>query len=376
MISVPWHGNLKGTSYPHSIVRLDGHEIIFNSWRVNLNSTHVADDFTVEMPFRIAQDMGRQTYLNNTPNYASYLMTNPDVLVEIFVGYSGSAAMPSVGNLTRIMYGYMDDVKIDLSEAGEKVTITGRNMVAPFLDNKTTQKYQNMVSSAIADMLAKSHNLKTVITPTYTMAGVYYNGDSAQLSSDITEWDLLTYLAEQEGFELRVKDDTFYFGPFDQIVGNVTNDALAYTWGQNVMSLEIERQPHAAKNINVEVHSYDHAHNHHIKAKAVKVYSKATNTYTERYDYAGLTQDQAQKKAQSILDQLSRLEIMGTLDVTGNEKLTVDRKILLYGVGSGISDAYYVRKATHQYDNVGDGGYACNVTFSNLLLPDEQSGVL
>lgn len=374
MITTIDHGNYRGTSYPRSIVRLDGNDIMFNSWTVNLNSTHIADDFELVMPFRVAENMSGQSYLNNTPEYTSYLYTNDNVLVEIFIGYTDNSGNFTTDDLTRIMYGYMDEVNATFSSSGETVTLKGRNMVAPFLDNKTTDKYQNMTSSAIAQMLATSHGLQTSITPTYTLAGTYYNGDNVQLTSDDTEWDLLTFLAEQEGFTLRVMDNTLYFGPFDVVVGNAANTPLNYTWGQNIMTLTLDKQPHAAKTINVEVHSYYNGQ--HIKAKADKLYAKAQSTYTERYYFAGLTQDQAQKKAQSILDELSQLEVTGTVQVSGNEQLTVDRQIMLYGVGAGLSTSYYIRQATHSFDQTNGGGYTANVTFSNLLLPDENAGSL
>ncbi|GIM47043.1 hypothetical protein DNHGIG_25920 [Collibacillus ludicampi] len=372
MIEVPFHGNLRGVSKPRSIVRIDGYRTWFNSWEVNLNSTHEADDFTLELPFRITRNQ-QQGYLVNTPEYTTYLFTKSDVLVEIFVGYPQNPQQFQESDLTRIMYGYMDTAEIRADASGEIVTLTGRNMIAPFLDNKTTEKYQNMTSSAIAQMLAARRGLQASVTPTYTLTGKYYNGDHVEMNKDVSEWDLLTFLAEQEGYALRVKDNTLFFGPFDQVIGNITNaPPLNYTWGQNIESFTLSRSPHAAKNIEVEVHSYDQKTGKHILAKTARNYAMAQNTYHERYFYPGLTQDQAQKKAQSILDQLSKLEVTGTMNVAGNEQLTVDRRIALYGVGLGLSETYFVRKASHKFDY--KNGYRCEITFSNLLLPDEQTG--
>ncbi|NRD80280.1 hypothetical protein HPT25_23440 [Bacillus sp. BRMEA1] len=387
-------GNVKGVSAPRSIVRLDGNSVNFINWTVNLNSTHEADDFTITLPFRMTTNLA-QGYLTATPDKASYLFTKSNVLVEVFVGFPKNPNKFQTSDLTRIMYGYMDTAELDFNDQGETVVVTGRNQMAPFIDTKSTIKYQNMTSSAIAQMLAKNHGLSYKITPTYTLAGKYFSGDSTQISKDTTEWDLLSFLAEQEGFDVRVFDNTLYFGPFETIVGNVTTSGLNYAWGQNIRELTLSRSPHAAKDIVVEVHSFDTLKTKHVKGSAKKktvTYttstknvtataksstgtSGASTTFTQRYFFPGLTQDQAQKKATAILNQLSKLEVTGTMTVAGNEKLTIDRLLVISGLGTGLSTNYYVRKATHNFDIASDG-YRVDLDFSNLLLIDEFTGGL
>lgn len=376
MIVVPDHGNYRTASKPRSIVLIDGNPAWFDSWTVNLNSTHHADDFTIDFPFRITKNLP-QGYFINTPDFPSYLMTNSDIKVEVYAGYPADASNFSTGDLTRIMYGYVDTIDLRLGISGETVSLAGRNMIAPFLDSKTTEKYQNMTSSAIAQMFAAKHGLQAVVTTTYTLTGAYYNGDTVEINKDISEWDLLTFLAEQEGFALRVMDNTLYFGSYDTVVGSIASlDPLNYTWGQNIEDLAITRTPHAAKNLIIDVHSYDYNQGKHVRATAQRTSQRANDVYHERYYFPGYTQDQCQKKAQSILDELSRLELVGTMKVSGNEQLKVDRQIALYGVGMGLSQNYYVRKSTHTFNQTNPDGYKCDVTFSNLLMPDEQTGGL
>lgn len=381
-------GNLKGISAPRSIVRLDGNSVNFINWQVNLNSTHEADDFTITLPFKMTTNLSKG-YLTATPDNASYLFTNSNVLVEVFAGFPKNPNQFTTSDLTRIMYGYIDTAELDFSDQGETVVLTGRNMMAPFIDNKSTIKYQNMTSSAIAGMLAKSHGLSANVTPTYTLAGKYFQGDSTAINKDTTEWDLLSFLAEQEGFDIRVFDNTLYFGPFESIVGNVTTDGLNYAWGQNIRELTLSRSPHAAKDLVVEVHSFDTIKTKHVKGSAKKkavtyttstknvtaTAKSSTDTYTQRYFFPGLTLDQAQKKATAILNQLSKLEVTGTMTVAGNEKLTIDRLLVISGLGTGLSTNYYVRKAAHNFDITSDG-YRVDLDFSNLLLIDEFTGGL
>lgn len=366
MIIVPDHGNQRGVSKPRSIVRLDGHDVWFNSWTVNLNSTSEADDFTLELPFGIMRNQP-QSYLVNTPDHASLLMEKADIKVEIYVGYPQNAEQFTDSELTRLMYGYVDTIEITCNDQGELVTLSGRNLVARLLDNKVTDKYQNMTASAIVDKIAKKRNMKSKISSTYTLVGVNANDDSVEMSSDQSEWDFLLSLAEQEGFSLRVSDDTLYFGEFDEVIGMVSaGEPLAYTWGQNIEAFTLTRAPHATKTVVVDVHSYQQSSSLHILASAKQEYANSTDTYHEHYFFTGLTQAQAQKKANSLLGQLSRLEKTGTMSVAGNEHIKVDRRIGLYGVGAGISDFYYVRQASHNFDY--SSGYTTDITFSNISI--------
>lgn len=353
----------------------------FSTWTVNLNSTHDASDWNVTLPFKIGRNMN-QGYLVNTPDFTSYLFTNPNVLVEMYVGYPKDPNHFTIDDLTRISYGYMDQAEIEFGQSstsgGETVIVSGRDMVAPFIDNQTTVKYQNMTSSAIAIMLAKSHGLKYSVTPTYTLTGTYYNQDHTRMSTQMTEWDMLTFLADEEGFSVIVIDDTLYFGSFDQIVGNVANAPMKYAWGQNILDLTLTKAPHASKDIQVDVHSYDPTLKEHVHATAKKQYKSSGGvTYAETYFYPNKTLSQCQQIAKSKLNTLAQLEITGTMTVSGDPLLVVNRQVELYGVGLGLSSQYYIRQASHSFDMAtmgqNSGGYECQLQFSNLLLPNDQT---
>ena len=367
MFGVEDHGNRRGHSRPRSIVRFDGYEVWFNSWSVDLSEANQADDFTVELPFRLTRNQSQPWYLMNTPEFPSHLLTKSDILVEIFVGYPPNPDNFSTADLTRLMFGYVDSVELRGSGSGEQVTVRGRNMTKLLIDAKTTEDFRNSTSSKIAEMIAMRHGFKTAITPTYTVVGTYFNEDSVEIAHEQSEWDLLNYLAEKEGFELRMRNDTLVFGSFDEVVGSVAaREPLAYTWGQNVMNFSVTRSPHACKNLEIEVHSYQAGTSNQVVAKAKRQYGQATSTHTERYYYPGLTQEQAQKKADSLLDALSRMELTGSLSVPGDQRLVADQKLALYGVGLSLSQFYYIRRATHSFDY--QSGYRTEMQVSNLLM--------
>ena len=369
MFSVEDHGNRRGHSMPRSIVRLDGYEVRFHSWSVNLNAAQQADDFSIDLPFRFTLNQSQPSYLVNTPEFPSHLLTKSNILVEIFIGFPRDPDSFSTADLTRLMFGYVDSVDIRGSASGESVSVRGRNMTKLLLDTKTTEDFRNSTSSRIAETIAARHGFQTAITPTYTLSGTYYNDNSVEVNHEQSEWDLLNFLAEKEGFELRVRDNTLSFGPFEQVVGQFAEQqALAYTWGQNVIDFSITRSPHASKHLEVEVHSYQSGTTKHVIGKATRKFPNATTTHTERYFYPGLTQEQAQNKAESLLNSLSRSELTGSLSVPGNDLLVVDRQIALYGVGQSLSQVYYIRQAAHSFDF--QNGYRSDLQFSNILMVD------
>jgi phage protein D len=371
MINVPDHGNRQPHTTPRSIVRIDGKEMWFNSWSVNLNSASQADDFSIEFPFRIMKE-ATPAYLINTIEHPSHLLVKSDILVEIFVGYPEDPGKFDASSLKRIMYGVVDSIEINCSSSGEIVSISGRNMVAAFLDHKTNGKFPNLTASEIAKNLAANRRMKTEITDTFTKVGAYANEDSVEMDNDSqSEWDLLTHLAEQEGFIARVIDDTLYFGPFEEQegVGRNAPEIYNYTWGQNILDFSIIRNPHAAKNLYVDVHSYNSSSGQHVLASVHKHFEGAESDYRERHFFNSLNQEQAEYMATSILTQLGQNELTGTLHVSGNEKLRVDGKIALYGVGHLLSDIYFIKKAAHKF-SLSDG-FRTELSISNFLMGGE-----
>jgi hypothetical protein len=91
--------------------------------------------------------------------------------------------------------------------------VSGRDLTAAFIDAKTTIQYQNLTSSQIASQLAISHGMSFSGPTTTTVAGTFYAYDRVSMTDQRSEWDLLTWLAQQEGFQCYVKGTTLYFEP-------------------------------------------------------------------------------------------------------------------------------------------------------------------
>ncbi|WP_369040613.1 hypothetical protein, partial [Stenotrophomonas maltophilia] len=89
--------------------------------------------------------------------------------------------------------------------------LNGRDNTALFIDTKTSEHFANQTASQIAETLAARHGLKAVVTPTTRMSGSFYHSDFVDTTQQQSEWDLLSYLANVEGFDLYVSGNTLYF---------------------------------------------------------------------------------------------------------------------------------------------------------------------
>lgn len=379
MIPITDQGNFKPFSQPRSLVKVNGTIVPFHSWMVYQNGYSAADTFDLNLPFRVLRHLQGTTDLGNSPDQETILLTQPDILVEIYAGYPQNPNQYNVNDLTQMMYGYLDTVDFSLDSQGERAEIHGRNQIGPFMDTKTTEKFPNKTSSAIVTYFAQQQGLTPSVTPTYTLAGQYYSNDHTTLTTDITQWDLMNYLANQEGFTLRVKENTLYFGPRDSFLKSTD---LKYTWGQNVNSIQISRSPHASKDIKVEVITWDSGKKtrHVTTAKNSTTYAKrVTGTsghqeWVETYYVPGLTREQAQRKADAILNELSLSEITGEIRSIGNDAQDIDQPITIHGVGLGLSQMFWPNRITHSFDS-NQGTYSLDFTFSNLSLPTNSGGV-
>lgn len=362
-------------SDPRSIVVIGGYVVPFNSWTVESTGFDTADTFSIKLPFSVTKEPG-DLIINNSLEKSSALFTDSDILVEVYRGLPNNPDKYSISDLTQNIMGYVDTVDVDFNETdGEQVTLTGRNLAALLIDTQITDKYPNKTASQIATLFAKQHGLTPKVTNTTTLAGTFYNQDATTLSSSSSQWDILMFLAQQEGYVVRVVGSTLYFGP----IGTVTDSTLApiqMTWGSNIMELTFERSPNAARDLEVQVISYDRHHKNRIvaTAKSTTQYSqRLKNTmqresYLETYAIPGLTRNQANSIAKSKLKQLSQQQIIGTIKTNGEYNFTIDRRIQLNGCGKVLDGTYYVNRVTESFDIVSQNGWDVEIAFINELL--------
>jgi hypothetical protein len=260
---------------------------------------------------------------------------------------------------------------------GEIVVVYGRSRAAKPYDYKETVKFQNLTSTAAFKQIALFHGLNPVVpVETNSLIGQFQNEDHVSTSREVSHWDFVLYLAENEGFTTRLRGKDWFFGPHDKLPG-YNLEPIAFTWGYNIEEpFRIERAPNAARNLIVEVISWipgkKAGKGQKIIEKASFAGSSSGHKYVLRYYFSNLTRDQCQRKAQNILAEMSKNQIFGSFNTDWFQELSNDRKIALYGVGKGLSQVYFTPKIVITGNKT--EGLLSEVSFTNLPL--EEGGSL
>ena len=269
--------------------------------------------------------------------------------LAIAVGFED--ANGQVAEWFTLIEGQVDDVALDL--CGGTLSLTGRDYSARLLDNRTTEKWANLTSSEIARQLAKRRGLQAVVQSTTATAGHYYEIDHAHLTAAQTEWDVLTYLAEREGFDVWVSGQTLYFQPPPDPAGA---DVYPLTWrpagpgnlpgSPLFIDIKLSRSLTLAKDVIVKVKSY-----HQMQEASFTVTVKAQNsTALQRKGGEGqvysfvvpnLNRDQALQWAKAKAEEITRHERVVSADLPGDTGLTSRSIIRLMGTGTSWDQAYF-----------------------------------
>ena len=269
-----------------------------------------------------------------------------------------------------LILGNADAIDIDL--ANGTVEASGRDRSADLIDTKVVAKYQNLTSSQIAAQIAANAGLSANITATSTPAGRFYQIDHARLTSDVSEWTLLNYLAQEEGFDVYVTANTLNFVPSQS--SSVAPYALTYqqpSFDQiqsgNFIRLQMRRSQTLAKGTVVKVVSWNSKQQTAFTATAKRsgTSGSATSDTAQVYTYKvpGLTQDQAQQFANARLQEISAHERVVEAVIPGETSLTPRQQVTLSGTGTSFDQAYFIDAIDRSFSM--DEGFIQTVRMKN-----------
>lgn len=259
-----------------------------------------------------------------------------------------------------LLSGEADTIAYDA--ATHMLSVAGRDFVAALIETKTQESFQNQTASEIAKTIAARHNLSADVAATTALAGTFYQQDHVRLTLGqfaraTTEWDILTYLAQNEGFDVWVEGRTLYFQPQPApgspdftVAVTTTPDGATLA---NVEQLRCLRALTLAKDIQVEVHSWDSRHQRGFtktaraigaKTAAIQKASNQVGTVTQRYVFVrpNLTEDQALQLAQRMLEQLGRQERNVEIEMPGEMTLSPRSQVAVTGTGTSFDQLYWV----------------------------------
>ena len=266
--------------------------------------------------------------------------------------------------------------KLDVDVAAGTVALTGRDLTSRFIDHKMQEAFQNKTASEVATILAQRRGLTPKVTATTTPVSRYYAADHDavahdQFSHSGTEWDFLTRLAGFEGFDVWVQGTELHF---EKAVDAATvADPFGVHWDGatrrgGITRLKLDRSLTLAKGVQVEVRSWNSAKGRSFVKRSGGGggggggRGREGKAQVYKVTRPNLTEDQAQKLADSLRADISKHERTVNFDVPGELDLTARSVLALSGCG-GWNQRYYVNTVTRRVSFT--EGFKMTVTAKN-----------
>lgn len=352
--------------HPRGAVKLNGTVVTgWIDWEVENNVFRAADTFRVTLAVAglpSARD-------------AAWISQQGSIDVEIYAATDPSDPSAYVpASADRIITGQVDDVGFE--PARGTIELTGRDLTARLIDTKTSENFSNQTASQIATTLAGRRGLKPVVTATTTRVGNYYTQDHVDVSQEQSEWDLLVRLAGYEGFDVFVTGTELHFAP----KAAESSDHYALVWTPptdedahpdlNATTLVLGRSLTIAKGVTVEVRSWNAKQKKAFTAswpkaaKATKPGQSGSTGQTYKFTVPGLTQDQAQQRAQKLYAQIVQHIATLSADLPGDALLSCSKAIAVRGTGTAFDQTYFP-DSVHRSMAYGEG-YRMSVTAKNI----------
>lgn len=279
------------------------------------------------------------------------------------------------GSWTSLLIGEVDEV--ELVEQTGTLTMSGRDLSAEFIEAKTQEAFVNQTSSQVAETLAARHGFMTNIQATTGNVGRFYESDHVRGSLDqfaktTTEWELLVYLAQREGF------DVFMTGTTLNFVSITPPEASPYViqWTPpspvprlNTTTLRLKRSLTLAKDVQVQVRSWNSQQGRGFtkttRASGTRRPNAGTKSTTQNYSAIkpNMTEEQAQAAANQLAIDLTRHERLVFVDMAGDLTLTPRTLVAIRGTGTSFDQSYYVSEIERSISFA--GGYTQRLSLKN-----------
>jgi phage protein D len=330
---------------PKGLVFINGQRMAWTDFRVTTTTFYQADTFEVNLPLNWQEPGFGLEYFSNMPA----------MLIEIYAGFPKNPDNFSKSDLYNLITAQVDDV--DVTEDETNINLIGRDLTAKFIDSRTTEKFENLPASQIATLLAQRAGLTPVVTPTTAKAGYFYGVDHARMTNEQSEWDLLTYLAQESNFVVYVQGQSLYFKPAPTPSDNpyVIQKTPIVTGANhpnvNAVKVKYSRNLTLARDVIVKVRSWNQQYPKGFIATAKATPNKRTlipskaqpigDAQTFVRVYPGLTIEQAKQKAQQILAQMSQHERRIVVEMPADNLIDKNSVIKLQGSNSDWDQIYF-----------------------------------
>ena len=248
------------------------------------------------------------------------------------------------GDWTSLVQGEADTVALDPIRG--VLDLEGRDLSALLIDSRVNETFANQTSSEIAVALAARHGLAAAADRTETLVGRYYQSEhdrttTGQFSRALSEWDLLAYLAQREGFDLFLEGDVLRFGAGE-------TDVVVEVGVADCLGLQMDHALGMQRAIEVTVRSWDQRGGEAV----VQTVRGGGGGRVWRHGLVrpNLPPDEAQRLAERTLADLVRHERTVRVTMPGELSITRRRGVALVGTGTDWDRVYGVREVSRHVD--------------------------
>lgn len=295
--------------------------------------------------------------------------------VELYAGFPADPDNYSDADLALIFSGIGDDIGLNFT--GREISLVGRDRTKLMMDAKSSEKNVNVTASDIATKIAAKHGLTPKVTATQTKIGKYYQIDKVDLNEERTDWDLLTWLAREEGFIVFVRGDELHFrakpdaGQDPYVVKYSPPTSEDFARG-SVRGIRCGRSLTVARGVKVVVRTWNSKRKKAFERTASRGGAGGGDVQEYRYTIANLTPEQCEARAQQILEEVSRHAMTLEIDGPADTILKIDDVISLEGTGTACDQVYYpqsIRRSMSLRD-----GFTWDVAAKNKTPESESEG--
>jgi len=285
------------------------------------NSYLAADRFRVRIAASVADMAGLQA---------------PGVRLDVQVGLDDGWASLVVGAADALSFDPIRGV----------LEVEGRDLSAGLIEARVGETFANRTSSEIVEVVAGRHGLVADATPTSTPVGRYYQNEHerlvlGQFARALTEWDLLAFLAVQEGFDLFMDGERLVFGP------PALDGAVALRM-EDCLELELEHALGLSRAIEVTVRSWGTQAGAAVEYVARR--GSGGTAWRQALVRPNLDAGQAQLVAERALADLLRHEWTAQATMPGELGMTARTRVALVGAGAGWDRDYAVAELSRHLD--------------------------
>lgn len=332
------------------------------SLEVSKNNNRQSDRYYIEMELSALPENYQEAYWSS----------GDQKQIEVRCGFKD-------GKLKSLIIGLVDDCEIDWLT--RSLTLRGRDLTSLFIDNKTAEKFANKTSSQVVELLAARRGLSSVVTKTTTLVGEYYQREHSQLNAEMSEHDVISWLAEQEGFDYWLEGTTLHFEqpkPVTQqpFVVNYKPPTAKSIASGTFTALKTKRSETLAKDVIVTVIAFNPKSGKAIKATATRSRIKTSNSKLTKntrgehvlvqpyvFRIPGLNKEQAQATANKLAETITKNERNVTVDVPFDPVVDCRCRLSLRGTKTEYDQPYFIESI--EYSASYEAGSRMQITAKN-----------